>query len=302
MTTPFTESVPLSALLGAPVYLKMEALQPSGSFKLRGLGYACQASVAGGAVRLVASSGGNAGCAVAYAGRKLGVPVTVFVPASTPEWMREVIRGEDAIVVEHGAAWDETHLHAAVYAEETGAAYIHPFEDPRIWQGHATLVEECAAVGPKPGVVVVAVGGGGLMCGVLEGMHRAGWANVPVLAVETDGTASFAKSVEAGRLVTLDAITSVATTLGARTVSPKALEWAARHVIIPWVVTDRAAIDACLRFADHHRLLVEPACGAALSAVYDRAAPLLDSGPVLVIVCGGAGVNRELLAQWDRQI
>ncbi|MBN1286172.1 MAG: pyridoxal-phosphate dependent enzyme [Anaerolineae bacterium] len=301
VSTPLVESLPLAAAFGAPVYLKMEALQPSGSFKLRGLGHACRLSVAGGATQLVASSGGNAGCAVAYAGRRLGVPVTVFVPASTSEWMREVIRHEGAAVVEYGAAWDDTHLYAARYAAEHGAAYIHPFDDPRIWDGHASIIEECAAM-PKPGAVVVAVGGGGLLCGALDGMHRVGWADVPVLAVETEGTASFAKSVAAGRLVTLDAITSIATTLGARTVTARTLEWAKRHTITPWVVTDRAAVDACLRFANDHRLLVEPACGAALAAVYERAAPLAACGSVLVIVCGGAGVNRELLDKWDREV
>ena len=84
--------------------------------------------------------------------------------------------------------------------------------------------------------------------------------------------------------------------------TPEALEWTRRHPIVSWVVSDRAAVDACLRFADDHRVLVEPACGAALAAGYGRARPLEGREPVVIVVCGGAGVNRELLDQWDRQV
>jgi L-serine/L-threonine ammonia-lyase len=302
VATPLWESEPLSAVLGAAVLLKMEALQPVGSFKIRGIGRACQDSCEAGATRLVCSSGGNAGYAVAYAGRKLGVPVTVIVPKTTPGWMREIIRRERALVVEHGEAWDDAHVYASALARQEGTAYIHPFDDPRIWSGHASLIEEVADSGPRPGAVVVAVGGGGLLCGVLEGLHRVGWSDVPVVAVETEGTASFAASVAAGRLVTLDKIASIATTLGARTVAAEALAWTRRHTITPWIVSDRAAVDACLRFADEHRILVEPACGAALATVYERAAPLAGREPVLAIVCGGAGVSLALLKEWDSQV
>lgn len=281
--------------------LKMEALQPVGSFKIRGMGYICQVSCEAGATHLVCASGGNAGYAVAYAGRQLGVDVTIVVPQTTPDWTRDMIRREGARVVEHGEAWDSSHAYAARMAGEEGAAYIHPFDDPLVWSGHATLVEEVAEDGPKPGIVVVSVGGGGLLSGVLQGLHQVGWTDVPVVAVETRGADSFASSVAAGRLVTLDRITSIATTLGARTVAAEALAWVGRHPITPWVVSDRAAVDACLRFADDHRVLVEPACGAALATVYNGAAPLSGRSPVLVIVCGGAGASLALLKKWDRQ-
>jgi len=85
-------------------------------------------------------------------------------------------------------------------------------------------------------------------------MSEVGWADVPILAVETSGADSFAAAVAAGRLVTLPAITSIATTLGARTVAGEALAWARRREIIPWVVSDGDAVGACLRFADDHRV------------------------------------------------
>jgi L-serine/L-threonine ammonia-lyase len=280
----------------------MEAFQPVGSFKLRGIGRACRVRVERGAARLLASSGGNAGFAVAYAGRRLGVPVTVLVPKTTPEAMRARIRSEQATVIEHGDSWDDAHDRALELSRETGVAYIHPFDDPEIWAGHSTLIDEIASLEPAPQALVVSVGGGGLLCGVLEGMRRANWDDVPLLAVETEGAASFAASVAAGRLVTLERIDSIAVTLGARTVAAEALAWAGRHPVIPWIVDDRAAVDACARFAEDHRVLVEPACGAALAAVYRRADALAGLDPVVVVVCGGASASPKLLESWQRQV
>lgn len=300
--TPTWDSRPLGEAIGHRVYLKMEALQPTGCFKIRGVGHACQTYHSWGARSLVSSSGGNAGLAVVYSGQKLGVPAKVFVPQSTSPWMRRLIEREGGIVIEHGAAWDDAHAHALKIAEKEGTAYIHPFDDPLIWEGHASMMEEVARAGEKPGAVVLSVGGGGLLCGVLEGLHRVGWEDVPVITVETEGAASFSKSVEAGRLITLDAIRSIATTLGARTVTAEALSWTRRHTILPRVVSDREALNACFRFLNDHRILVEPACGAALAAVYDRAEPLRRYKSLLVIVCGGAGVNLELFREWDTKL
>jgi L-serine/L-threonine ammonia-lyase len=301
VSTPLWESQPLSAALGAPVLLKMETFQPVGSFKARGIGVACQASYEAGARKLVCASGGNAGYAAAYAGRQLGLPTTIVLPRTTPALMQDLIRREGATVIVHGVSWNEANAFAVELAKQENAAYIHPFDDPRVWRGHSSIIHEIAEAGVKPGAIVVSVGGGGLLCGLLEGMRDVGWKDAPVLAVETEGAASFAASVQAGRLVTLDRIATIATTLGARAVAAEALAWAGRHPITPWLVTDRAALDACLRFADDHRLLVEPACGASLSAVYNRAGPLAGLAPVVVIVCGGAGVSLKLLEEWGKK-
>ena len=302
--TPLVHSSPMSSSResGAEVWLKLESAQPVGSFKIRGIGAACQASVADGAGRLVSSSGGNAGYAVAFAGRRLGVPVEVFVPETTPVWMRDVIRAEGAIVTEHGESWDDAHERASESADDPGTAYIHPFDDPRIWRGHASLIREVASILEEPDALVVSVGGGGLMIGVLEGMHEVGWRSTPVIAVETEGASSFAQSVTAGELVTLASIDSIATTLGARTVAAEALAWTHRHEVRNCVVTDKAAVDACTRFADDHRILVEPACGASLAAVYDGDTTLAGARRILVIVCGGAGANLSQLRHWQSSV
>src|SRR3972149_3667160 len=136
VVTPLWGSRPLRAAMGAPVLLKMEALQPVGSFKARGMGAACQANVEAGARRLVCASGGNAGYAVAYAGRQLGTRVTIVVPRTTPPWVQDLIRREEAEVSVHGDSWDDAHAYALELARGEGAAYIHPFDDPRVWKGH----------------------------------------------------------------------------------------------------------------------------------------------------------------------
>ncbi len=293
--TPLLRSTALSSLYGAPVWLKMESSQPVGSFKLRGMGLAATRAVERGATRLVSSSGGNAGLGVAWAGRELGVPVTVVVPSRTPEAMRARIAAEGAEVLVHGTIWDDAHARAIEIAQD-GGALMHPFDHPDIWEGHASLVHELAR---EPAAVVVAVGGGGLLTGVLAGLEQRGW-HPAVYAVETFGTDSLARAIEAGGPAQREQIEGVALTLGARRVAEACRLAAMRWGVVPLRVTDEQAISACARFADDHRVLVEPACGAALSTVYAALLPPHDD--VLVIVCGGASATRAALAAWESEI
>jgi L-serine/L-threonine ammonia-lyase len=313
--TPLIPSTPLTRHLGRRVLLKMESAQPPASFKLRGMGHRCERAVARGARCLVTSSGGNAGYAVAWSARQLGVPATVVVPSRTSPRMRALIEAEGAEIVVAGEVWDDAHAHALALAPALGGELVHPFDDPEVWEGHASLIHEvAAATAEPPAVIVVAVGGGGLLAGIARGLADVGWASV-LLAVETEGAASYARALEAGEPVTLDAIDSVALTLGAKRVCDEAVAVARRHTVRTWQCTDREAVDACTRFLDDHRTLVEPACGAALAAVYQRAAPLLETtdpgmssgGPtldrsVLVVVCGGAAVTRGSLDELRTEV
>ncbi|CRI57670.1 pyridoxal-phosphate dependent enzyme [Pseudomonas sp. CCOS 191] len=294
--TPLIESRPLSLSAGRPVWLKLEALQPCGSFKLRGVGHACATHHARGARHFVSSSGGNAGLAVAYAGRKLGVPVTVVVPETTTERAKELLRLEDASVVVHGSSWQEANEHAQTLLG-AGDAFIHPFDDPLLWTGHASMIDEVAQAGCKPDAVVLSVGGGGLLRGVVEGLQRNGWQDVPVLAVETAGAASLHAAMAAGHTVELPGITSVATSLGAKRVAEQALACTRQHPVVSHLVSDREALDACERLLRDHRLLVEPACGAAL-ALLEHPEAVAAFGNVLVIVCGGATATLEQIRAW----
>jgi L-serine/L-threonine ammonia-lyase len=136
----------------------------------------------------------------------------------------------------------------------------------------------------------------------MEGLDACGWGEVRVVAVETKGADSLAASVAAGELVTLDRIASIATTLGARRVASKAYEYATTRTIVPWVVSDAAAVEACLRFSEDHKVLVEPSCGASLSPVYEHASVIEAADTVLVVVCGGSGVSIDKLLAWKREL
>ena len=296
--TPLLASNAFDAPPGARVWLKMEALQPSGSFKLRGIGHACETYAARGARRIVASSGGNAGLAAAYAARRLGLPCLVVVPETTSARARALLAREAAQVCVHGLSFQEANAHAQSLLGPQDA-FIHPFDDPLLWEGHASMIDEVARAGLRPDCVVLSVGGGGLLSGVVAGSGRQGWGDVPVFAVETAGADSYAQSLAAGERVELAAIASIATSLGARKVSEHAFNLARAHPIYPVVVTDREAVAACVRFMDDHRVVVEPACGAALALAYRGVGALGGFKNVLVIVCGGATATVAQLQAWD---
>jgi L-serine/L-threonine ammonia-lyase len=299
--TPLFQSQALSIQSGLSVWLKMEALQPPGSFKIRGIGFACQEYARRGKTRFVASSGGNAGIAVAYAGRHLAIPVLVVVPETTTEVAKNLIRQEGAELIVHGASWQEANDLAESLVKETDA-FVHPFDDELLWHGHATIIDEISRSGEKPDAIVLSVGGGGLLCGVIEGLHRNLWQDIPLIAVETEGAASFAASVSAGRLIELPAITSIATSLGARRVCQRALEWSKQYPIRNVVVSDKAAVSACEKFLADQRVVVEPACGAALAIAYERSAAIQTFKSILIIVCGGSVTSADRLRQWSNKL
>jgi L-serine/L-threonine ammonia-lyase len=304
--TPLLRAPPALFGAGRTVWLKMDALQPGGSFKLRGVGRLVQQRVAAGAKAVVCASGGNAGLAATLAARACGVPATIVVPQTTAVPVRAAIAAHGAAVVVHGAVWDEAHAHAVALARERAAIYVHPFDDPLLWDGHATLIDEVVRELSRSGMrfdaVVTSVGGGGLLAGVVEGLRRNGRHEVPVVAVETTGAASFAAALAAGAAVTLPAITSIATSLGARRVAPRVVELAREHEIASVVVSDAQAVRACGRFADSLRVLVEPACGASIAALDARPDLFARFEAPLIVVCGGMGVSRAKLDQWEREL
>lgn len=305
ISTPLLQHHVLSQRTGKQVLLKMENVQPSGSFKLRGIGAMCARAVAHSATHLICPSGGNAGAAAAVAGAALGVRTTILVPITTHVSVQEKLRQLGAEVRVHGAVWDETNVEALRLCAEPGTVYVPPFDHPDIWDGNATLIDEAAAQARASGiefdVVICSVGGGGLMSGVLQGLHRNGLENVPLLAVETEGAASLAAAMQAGKLVTLPAITSVATSLAAKRVAQQAFDWTKKHDVRSVIVSDRQALDACVQFADDLRTLVEPACGAALAVAYSNLPALADFKRPLIVVCGGIAVDMAKLESWKKR-
>ena len=295
--TPLLNSRALSLHSDRAIWLKLEALQPPGSFKIRGIGLACEEYARRGASRFISSSGGNAGIAVAYAGRQLGIPVIVVVPETTSARARALIAQEGAEVIVHGAAWQEANALAQAMLTPQDA-FLHPFDDPLLWQGHAGMIDEVASAGLKPDAVVLSVGGGGLLAGVAEGLQRNGWDDVALVAVETEGAASLAAAVAAREHVALPSVASIATSLAARQVCAQAYAISQTRRLHSVVVSDKAAVDACQRFITDQRLVVEPACGAALAAVYGKVPQLAPYRNVLVIVCGGVTATTQQLDHW----
>jgi len=308
--TPLLQSTPLELVISeqrrrkTECWVKMDAMQPAGSFKMRGIGHHAALAVERGAKRLVTSSGGNAGLAVAVAGRKLKVPVDVIVPTTTPANMRKLIQQEGANVEVFGSVWDQANEEAIrrVRALGSHAVLVHPFDHPELWAGHSSLItevhEQLRSEDPdaRPMCIVTVAGGGGLLCGVLQGLSQVGWGDVPVVVCETKGADSLNQSLVQRELITLPAITSIARSLGARKVAPEAFRLAMSRKVISLVVTDDEAINACWTFLEQHRVALEPSCGAGLAAIYNWRALGIDAelervgyseGPVIFIACGG---------------
>jgi L-serine/L-threonine ammonia-lyase len=341
--TPLIPSEPLTKLVGRPVYLKLDALQASGSFKDRGMAHLCytlqqknnsQPQNPGGTTttttttNFISSSGGNAGLAVTTVAALLdNVTVSVIVPETTKTLVVAKLQSLGATVTVTGVNWNAADAVARQrVADSHGTAeYVSPYDNPLLWTGHSTLVDETmeqlleqeGGNDSTIGTLVVSVGGGGLLCGVLEGLERHG-SIATVIAAETDGAASFGQSWKDGQgdptnLVTLPAITSVATSLGALCVTSVAIErsLAYKGRVASSICTDAEAVEACVRFAQDHRILVEPACGAALAVAYSerlRQKYLLTkdndnntNGPIVLEVCGGSGVTVDLLHAWKEQ-
>uniref|UniRef100_A0A8C9UTC5 L-serine ammonia-lyase n=1 Tax=Spermophilus dauricus TaxID=99837 RepID=A0A8C9UTC5_SPEDA len=297
--TPIRDSMALSKVAGTSVYLKMDSAQPSGSFKIRGIGHLCKTWAEQGCEHFVCSSAGNAGMAAAYAARKLGIPATIVVPSTTPVLTVERLKGEGAMVEVVGETLDEAFKMAKALAKNNpGWVYVPPFDDPLI------------CLGTKPGAIALSVGGGGLLCGVVQGLQEVGWGDVPVIAMETIGAHSFHAATTAGKLVSLPRITSVAKALGVNTVSAQALKLFREHPIFSEVVSDQEAVAAIEKFVDDEKILVEPACGAALAAVYSHVVKKLQGEGKLsiplpnlvVIVCGGSNISLAQLWSLKEQL
>lgn len=299
--TPLLRSPPLSALSGRNIYLKYEVLQPSGSFKDRGIGALCEFYANQSVLRFISSSGGNAGIAVAYASQILQIPATIILPSTTPNIIIDKLDLLKATVIIQGDNWNESDKIAQDMAKIPDVAYIPPFNHPVIWAGYESIITELQATGIKPDAIIVSVGGGGLFSGLVQGLDKIGWQDVALITAETQGAASFAAAMQAHKRVILDHINTVATTLGAKQICERAFALAQTHQVYPQILTDQAVIQACLRFSNDHRILVEPACAAALAVIYEQHEILKKFHNIVVILCGGSGVSVDLLEQWKKK-
>lgn len=297
---PCIKSNKLSELNNCNVWLKMESSQPTGSFKQRSIGNACQQYAKRGAKKFISSSGGNAGISAAYMGNKLSIPVTVVVPETTSSQAINLMQQENAEVIVHGKSWVEANDLALTYVNSE-AIYIHPFDDQYLWDGVAHIIDEVISDGVRPDAVILSVGGGSLLSGISQGLIK-NLLNIPIYAVETEGTASLNISIRAGQHAKLDEVTGIATTLAAKQVCENAFKVSQAEQVISLTVSDKEALLACFNFLDDHRTLVEPACGATLSTLYNKKLSFSPTDNILVIVCGGATVTLEQLFKYSKDL
>ncbi|MBV6827149.1 pyridoxal-phosphate dependent enzyme [Pseudomonas sp. PD9R] len=282
------------------IWLKLENLQPSGSFKLRGMGLLCSQAAAQGKTKVVCPSGGNAGFATAVAAASLGLQACIVVPHTTPESTRARIRKTGAEVIVHGKVWDDANQRAKELAQGADTEYVPAFDHPVLWQGHSTMVDEILEDCPQVDALVTSVGGGGLLAGILTGLIRHQRTDCRIIACETIGAASFAAAVAAGHPVRLTRIDTVATSLGASEVAA----WPVQHILdFPHdcaVLSDEDAIMGVVRYASDFRQLVEPACGVSLAIAYLDHPAIAEAHDVVIVVCGGVSITAALVAGWSR--
>lgn len=225
--TQLVRSLYLSERLGKNVFLKMDCQLPSGSFKIRGMSYLVQESIKHGKTNFVASSGGNAGIAATYACSQFNVPIHVYLPGYTADSvvakLKLIYPDESKLTVTKiGNNWNEADAEARKKADlDKNCKYINPFDDPLLWEGHASVITELQGQllrfgVAQPDLVVCSVGGGGLYNGIRLGLRKSYGQElgdqIPVLAIETKGCDSLFQAVNTqNKDFRLEAITSKAT-------------------------------------------------------------------------------------------
>lgn len=298
--TPLIRSHRLSRKLGANIYFKLETLQPTHSFKVRGAFNSISRLPEDVRDRgVITASGGNHGLAVAFAAETLGIPATVLLPAATPPDRIGAIQALNARVVLHGASWDDANVKALDFARKDGTAYIHPFDSVDVMAGQGTIVKELVAQIPRIDLLVASIGGGGLLSGLISAAAVFSPAT-RVVGVETEGADSMYQSWRAGRIIELPAITSIAETLGARKTEARQFEIITQHVSSLVTVTDDEAIDALVGLLAEEKLLTEPATSCSVAALLEGKASAGPDETVVIVLCGAnAGLPR--IAGWIAQ-
>lgn len=266
--------------------LKLECLQVTGAFKVRGANNAIlQLDDDALARGVVTASGGNHGLAVAYAAHESGCPAVVHLPENSPVDKAERARAWGAEVVVEGAVWDDAERAALARAERDGLTYIHPFADPHVIAGQGTIGREMLKQSPDIDMIVAGVGGGGLLAGVALAA-KAMKPGIKVVGVEPVGAPTLRDSLAAGGLVTLDKIDTAANTLAPRRSADVNLAIIREHVDDIVLVTDDEMRAAARWLWFEMGQAVELAGGAAVAAIQTGKIGADQDQCVAAIVCG----------------
>ena len=292
--TPLDYSQYFSELTGANVYLKLENLQFTGSFKLRGafnklLSLTPEQTEAG----CVAASSGNHGAAIAQAMQKLGVSGIIFVPEKTSSTKVDAIRRAGGDVRFFGTDGLETEQHARSYAQENGMLYLSPYNDPDVIAGQGSCGVEIARQISELDAVFIAVGGGGLISGVgtfLKSIHP----DLDIIGCQPEASAVMAESAKAGRIVDIPSGPTLSDgTAGGIEADAITFDICQGLVDEYVLVSEDEIAEAMREFIDSHHMLLEGAAGVAIAGLKKKAAAYQGRN-VVVIVCGG-NISRETL-------
>ena len=292
--TPLLTSRILSERTGFDVRLKAEMFQRTGSYKIRGplnkFTYLTDEQKRRG---VICSSAGNHAQGVALAAKLNGMHAVVVMAENATPSKVAATRGYGAEVVLHGTIWDEANEKAKQLVVERGLTYIHPFDDPELVAGQGTLGLEIHDDFPQADVVVVPIGGGGLISGVSMALKAIN-PTVKIVGVESSGAPGMQKSVEAGRVVTLDRVDCIIDGLRVKRVGDYTHAVVSRFVDEIVTLPDADIFDAVVWVMGHCKLVVEGAAAAPVAALlHDKIrAP---AGSKVVCVLSGGNVNLDQL-------
>ena len=288
-TTPMEFSEHLTDVLGAPVNLKLENLQRTGSFKIRGATYRLsRLSEQERARGVVAASAGNHAQGVALAAQKLGIPATIFMPLGVPVPKLLATRGYGADVVLEGATFETPMRLAVEFAERTGAVLIHPFDHRDVIVGQGTLGLEIYDAVPDVDTLLVGIGGGGLIAGVAAAVKARAAADgrtVRVIGVQAENSAAFPPSLKAGEPLTVDTTPTIAD--GIAVARPGDITFEVIRELVDEVVTvsDDDIARALLMLLERAKQVVEPAGAVGVAAIL--AGKVTAAGTTVAILSGG---------------
>ena len=287
--TPLDHASYLSGLLGVPTYMKLENLQRTGSFKLRGATYRLSRLSDEEKRRgVVAASAGNHAQGVAFAAQQLGINATVFMPIGAPVPKLLATKGYGATVITEGNTVEECLSQAQEFAERTGAVMIHPFDHPDVIAGQGTIGLEIMADVPDVDTIIVPVGGGGLIGGVAvvaKSIAAARGTTVRIVGVQAAASAAFPASLQAGEPVTIDRGPTIAD--GIAVARPGNITFPLVRDYVDEIVTveeDHIA-RAVLTLLERTKLVVEPGGAAGVAAILNGL--IAPTGPTLVLLSGG---------------
>ena len=242
---------------GGKVYLKPENMQRTGAYKVRGAYYKISTLTQEERERgLITASAGNHAQGVAYAARECGAKAVIVMPTTTPLIKVNRTKALGAEVVLHGDVYDDAAAHADKLAEENGYTFIHPFDDPDVATGQGTIAMEIIKDLPLVDIILVPVGGGGLATGV-SCLAKYLKPNVKVIAVEPEGAACLKASFEAGKVVTLPVVNTIADGTAVKTPGSRIFPYLQKNLDEIITVPDQELVTAFLDMVENHKMIVE---------------------------------------------